>query len=44
VLAYRVTVEPLLRKSATMEIDSSRPLTDVVDALMSNIGLPKSSR
>ena len=44
VLAYRVTVEPLLRKSATIEIDSSRPLMDVVDALMSYLGLPKSSR
>src|ERR1700732_4607101 len=35
VLAYRVTVEPLLRKSATIEIDSARPLSDVLDALIS---------
>lgn len=44
VLAYKVMVEPLLRKSATIEIDTSRQLSDVVEALISNVGLPKSSR
>ena len=43
VLAYKATVEPLLRKSATIEIDTSRPLADVVEALSGAIGLPKSS-
>src|SRR5919201_1383352 len=38
VLAYKATVEPLLRKSATIEIDASRPLSEVVEALISTIG------
>ena len=44
VLAYKATVEPLLRKSATIEIDASRPLSEVVEALISTIALPKPRR
>jgi dephospho-CoA kinase len=42
VLAYRLTVEPSLRKSATIEIDTSRPLEAVVETLISSVGPMKS--
>ncbi len=42
VLGYKVTVEPLLRKSATIEIDTSGPLSDVVEVLLNKVGLPRS--
>src|SRR3954447_16367490 len=34
ILGHIATVEPLLRASATHEIDTSRPLAEVVDALV----------
>lgn len=41
VLAYKSSVEPLLRKSATIEIDASRPLSEVVETLISAVGLQR---
>ena len=34
VLRFKATVEPLLRRSATLEIDTAAPLDDVVDRLV----------
>jgi hypothetical protein len=42
VLMYKATVEPLLRKSATIEIDTSPPLSEVVESLISALGLGNS--
>jgi hypothetical protein len=39
---YKATVEPLLRKSATIEIDTSPPLSEVVESLISALGLGNS--
>lgn len=36
-LHYKETVEPLLRKIATIEIDTSPPLPDVVDAVLRHV-------
>lgn len=38
VLTYINTVEPLLRRGATMEIDTSAPLSDVVDSILEEVG------
>lgn len=40
ILGHIATVEPLLRVSATHEIDASRPLAEVVDAL---VGIARAS-
>jgi hypothetical protein len=34
VLHYRETVEPLIRKGATHEIDTDQPLRDVVERVL----------
>ncbi len=34
ILNYLETIEPLLRSSATVELDASRPLSEVTDALV----------
>ena len=34
VLRYKATIEPLLRKSATVEIDTTVPLAEVVDRVL----------
>lgn len=39
VLAYKATVEPMLRKSATIEIDTTHPLSEVLEALISEVGV-----
>jgi hypothetical protein len=40
ITADKAAVEPLLRASATVEIDTRRPLTQVVDQLASLVGPP----
>lgn len=37
VLTFVETVEPLLRRSATLEIDTSAPLEDVVEAVIAHV-------
>jgi hypothetical protein len=36
-LAYKESVEPLLRRGATIEIDTSPPLDDVVAAVLDHV-------
>jgi shikimate kinase len=38
-VAYKQTVEPLLRRIATIEIDIRAPLTEVVAAVLDHVGL-----
>lgn len=33
-------IEPLLRRTATLEIDATRPLTEVVDLVAARLGPP----
>ena len=37
ILTFVETVEPLLRRSATLEIDTSAPLDDVVEAIIAHV-------
>jgi hypothetical protein len=37
VLRFKATAEPLLRRSATLEIDTGQPLRQVVDAIVRRI-------
>jgi len=41
VLALIETIEPMLRASADLEIDTTAPLDDVVDAILRHVGLTK---
>ncbi|MDE9364337.1 AAA family ATPase [Luteipulveratus sp. YIM 133132] len=38
-LAYKETVEPLLRRRATLEIDTRTPLDEVVASILGHVGL-----
>jgi hypothetical protein len=44
IVADTAAIEPLLRASATMEIDTCRPLAEVVDQLAALVGSPPSPR
>lgn len=44
ILADTAAIEPLLRASATVEIDTRKPLADVVDQLAALAGPPPSAR
>ncbi|MFD9903105.1 AAA family ATPase [Streptomyces sp. NPDC059063] len=43
IVADTAEIEPLLRSSATMEIDTRRPLTEVVDRLAALVGPARAS-
>jgi dephospho-CoA kinase len=44
IVAATIEIEPLLRSSATIEIDTRKPLADVVDQLVALAGPPPSHR